>query len=103
MWRAEADQRHGDRVQRAAHYDRSEHRLRVQEVGDDEEIAEESRYRGVTVAARLEQLEPGEQREQDDPRLAPEEGAILDPDAEHRHGGDADHQPAGRQGPRLDG
>ena len=97
MRRAEADQRRGDRVQRAAHYDRSEHRLRVQEVGDDEEIAEESRYRGVTVAARLEQLEPREQRQQDDPRLAPEEGAILDPDAEHRHGGDAYHQPAGRQ------
>jgi hypothetical protein len=95
--RAEADQRRGEREQRGAHQPRGRDRLRVEEVGDDEEVAEEGGERGVAMGARLEQLEPGEQHQQDDAGTAAEERAVLHPDAEHPHRGDAEHQPARRQ------
>jgi len=91
---AEADQRRGGGEERRAHQRRGADRLRVEEVGDDEEVGEERGHRRVAVGARLEQLQPGEEHEQQDAGLPAEDGAELDPHAEHRHRSDAEHQPA---------
>jgi hypothetical protein len=71
--------------------------LGIEEVGDHQEVAEKRADRRVAVRARLEQLQSGEQHQEQDPGLAAEQRAELDPHAEHRHRGDAEHQPARRQ------
>ena len=95
--RGEADQRGGEQEHRQSHGRRGRDGLGIQKVGDHQEVAEERGERGVAVGARLEQLQSGEQHEEQDPGLAPEQHAELDPHAEHRHRGDAEDQPARRQ------
>ena len=95
--RAEADQCGRDREHAGAHEQRAEHRLRVEEVRDDEEIAEESRDRAVAMRARFEELQAGEEHEQQHAGLPAEERAVLHPDAEHADQRDADREPARRQ------
>jgi hypothetical protein len=92
--RAKADQRRREGEQRRCHEQRRGDRLCVQEIRDDQEIAEKSGRRGVAVGARLEQLQAREQHQQQDAGLAAEKRAVFDPHAEHRHRGHADHQPA---------
>jgi hypothetical protein len=100
--RAEADERRGQHEHCRRHGERGRHRLRVEEVGDDQEVAEEHRHGGVAVGARFEQLQPREQHQEQDPGLAAEEGAELEPDREHRDRRHAEHQPARRQRSAVD-
>ncbi len=95
--RAETDQRGGEHEKAEAHDERRRDRLRVEEIGDDQEEAEKRRHRRVALGARFHELQAGEHHQQQDPGAAAEQRAALEPDGEHRHRGHAEQQPARRQ------
>ena len=96
--RGEADQRAGHRQQRHAHQGRGGDALRVEQVGHDQEVAQEGHHGAVAVRAHLEQLQAGEQHQQHDARRAAEQRAVLDIHGGERQGRHRQQQPARRQG-----
>jgi len=86
-----------DHRERNAHRQRCSDVLRVEKIGDDEEVAEKRDRRRVAVCTGLEQFQAGEQEEQHDPGHPAEDRVIFHPYAEHRRRCDEQQHAAPRQ------
>ena len=94
-WRARrgaAHQRRNAGGDCSTHAERGWDRLRVEETGDRQEPGEEHRCRGITLVARLEQLQPREEQQHHAGR-ATEKGAVFQPDAGRAERHDGDQRP----------
>jgi len=76
------DHRHGNEPHDGEHVGGSGHRLRVEEVRDEQQVREEDHHDRVAAAVHLEQLEREHEHQHCHARVATEQAAIVKKDAD---------------------
>jgi hypothetical protein len=93
----DADQGRGDDPQRDEQPQAGGDGLRIEIVGEQQEIAQRDDDHGIASALQLHQLEGHQHDQQGNARVAAEQGAEFDPDRRTAAGDDQHQQPAAGQ------